>query len=178
MFDLRRPYFSFDTANNYTQTGTTRSQGAEFSVSGNLTPRLGMVAGGFVLRPRITRDANAVGTIGKRPVGLPDHLFNFNLNWRTPMLEGLLARRRPVPPRHRRCADRQPGDHPFPRPAQPGGRYQFKLAGKSATFRLQAGNIFDQQGFGTNGPGLCGEFGTVFDGVPGGGCLSSSGPRV
>ncbi len=43
-----------------------------------------------------------------------------------------------------------------------GGRYQFKLAGKPATFRLQAGNIFDAKGFGTAGPGIfaanCGRF--------------------
>jgi iron complex outermembrane receptor protein len=154
VFDLRRPYFSFDTTNTYTQTGTTRSQGAEFSVSGNLTQRLGMVAGGFVLRPRITRDANAVGTIGKRPVGLPDHLFNLNLNWRTPMLEGLsldaaLFHRGTVAARIDNLVI-------IPSRAQLnlGGRYQFKLAGKSATFRLQAGNIFDQQGFGTAGPGI------------------------
>lgn len=71
VFDLRRPYFSLDATNIFTQTGTTRSQGAEFSVTGNLTQRLGMVAGGYVLRPRVERDASAVGTIGPRPAASP-----------------------------------------------------------------------------------------------------------
>jgi iron complex outermembrane receptor protein len=154
VFDLRRPYFSLDGANRFTQTGTTRSQGAEFSVSGNLTRRLGMVAGGFVLRPRVERDAAAVGTIGKRPVGLPDHLFNMNLNWRTPLLEGLSLDATAI----HRGTIAATTDNRVIIPARPqlnlGGRYGFRLAGKPATLRIQAGNVFDAKGFGTAGPGI------------------------
>jgi iron complex outermembrane receptor protein len=154
VFDLRRPYFSLDGANNFTQTGTTRSQGAEFSVSGDLTKRLNMVAGGYMLRPRVERDVAAIGVIGPRPVGLPSHLFNVNLNWRTPLLEGLsldaaVFQRGTV-------AATTDNSVILPSRAQLnlGGRYGFKLSGHPATFRLQAGNIFDNQGFGTAGPGI------------------------
>ena len=154
VFDLRRPYFSLDTANLYSQTGTTRSQGAEFSVAGNLTRRLGLVAGGYFLRPRVEREASAAGVIGKRPVGLPGHFLNLNVNWRTPLLDGLsldaaILKRGTVaattdnlvllPPRAQ---------------VNLGGRYQFKLGGHPATLRLQAGNVFDNKGFGTAGPGI------------------------
>ena len=47
VFDLSRPYFGFDAANVFKQVGTVRSRGAEFSVSGSVTPRLDIVAGGM-----------------------------------------------------------------------------------------------------------------------------------
>ena len=154
IFDLRRPYFSLDGANNFTQTGTTRSQGAEFSVSGDLTKRLNMVAGGYMLRPRVERDAAAVGVIGPRPVGLPSHLFNLNLNWRTPMLEGLSLDAAVF----QRGTVAATTDNLVILPPRAqlnlGGRYGFKLSGHPATLRLQAGNIFDNRGFGTAGPGI------------------------
>jgi len=154
VFDLRRPYFSLDAANIFTQTGTTRSQGAEFSVTGNLTQRLGMVAGGYVLRPRVERDASAVGTIGPRPVGLPGHLFNFNLNWRTPIVDGLSLDAAVF---HRGTVAATTDNLVIIPPRAQlnlGGRYSFKLSGHPATFRLQAANIFDDRGVGTAGPGV------------------------
>src|SRR3546814_6848862 len=69
----------------YARIGTTRNQGIEMSVSGALTKRLNMVAGGVFLKPRVIEDATAAAAIGKRPVGLPDHFINLNLNWRTPI---------------------------------------------------------------------------------------------
>ena len=38
VFDLSRPYFGFDAGNVFKQIGTVRSRGAEFSVSGSVTP--------------------------------------------------------------------------------------------------------------------------------------------
>jgi len=154
VFDLRRPYFSLDAANLFTQTGTTHSQGAEFSVSGNLTPRLGMVAGGYMLRPRVERDASAIGAIGPRPVGLPGHLFNLNLNWRTPIVEGLSLDAAVF---HRGTVAATTDNLVIIPPRAQlnlGGRYGFKLGGHPATLRLQAANIFDDRGFGSAGPGV------------------------
>src|SRR3546814_12698640 len=72
---LRRPYFGYDAAGRYARIGTTRNQGIEMSVSGALTKRLNMVAGGVFLKPRVIEDATAAAAIGKRPVGLPDHFI-------------------------------------------------------------------------------------------------------
>jgi iron complex outermembrane receptor protein len=153
VFDLSRPYFSFDSANVYKQIGTIRSRGAEFSVSGSVTPRLDLVAGGVFLKPRVTADASASGVIGSKPVGLPTHILIANLNWKSPVrgLEldlGLTHRGRTpastdnlvfVPARAR---------------VDMGGHYRFKIAGRSATFRLQMVNIFDNRGWGIVGSGV------------------------
>ena len=133
---------------------TPRGQGAEFGVAGNPSPRLGMVAGGYVLRPRVERDASAVGAIGPRPVGLPGHLFNLNLNWRTPLLEGLSLDAAVF---HRGTVAAATANlFVIPSRAQLnlGGRYAFKLSGHPATLRLQAANIFDDRGIGIPGPGI------------------------
>ena len=84
VFDLSRPYFGFDTANVFKQVGTVRSRGAEFSISGSVTPRLDVVAGGMLLKPKVTAADTASGNIGSKPVGLPTHLLIANANWKTP----------------------------------------------------------------------------------------------
>ena len=156
LFDLRKPYFGFDAANRYTQVGTTRSRGAEFSVSGNLTKTLNIVAGGYFLRPRVERDPTALGTIGTRPVGLPGHLVNLNLNWKTPILDGLsldttLLQRGRVP---------STTDNLVSLPARAqlnlGGRYRFKVTGHDATLRVQMSNVLDNRAFNIAGPGVYG----------------------
>ena len=154
VFDLRKPYFGFDAANRYTQVGTTRSQGAELSVSGSLTKTLTVAAGGYFLRPRVTRDPTALGTIGARPVGLPGHLVNVNFNWKAPILDGLsldttLIHRGKVP---------STTDNLVFLPARAqlnlGGRYRFKLIERDATLRVQVSNLFDNRSFNTAGPGI------------------------
>lgn len=156
VFDLRKPYFGFTAASVYTQIGTTRSRGAEFSVSGNLTPRLNVVAGGFFLDPRVVRDPTALGNIGPRPVALPGHFVNMNLNWRTPFIEGLsldavMSHRTKVPSTTDNLVS-------LPRRvvASVGGRYRFKLLDKNATLRLQVVNLLDNRGFNIAGPGIYG----------------------
>ena len=154
VFDLRKPYFGFDAASAYTQVGTTRSRGAEFSIAGNLTSRVNLVAGGYFLRPRVERDPTALGVIGPRPVGLADHLVNLNLNWRTPLLDGL-ALDAAVFAKGRAPATT---DNLVSVPAREvvniGGRYSFKVASRSATFRVQMQNVLDERGFSVAGPGI------------------------
>ena len=150
LFDLSRPYFGFDAANLYTQVGTTRSRGAEFSVSGNLTRRLALVAGGVFLRPRVI----GAPRVGARPVGLPDHIVNLNVNWRTPLLAGLeldlgLSHRGATPA----TTDNLVSLPPIGR-VNLGGHYRFKLAKRAASLRVQMTNVFDARGLGLNGPGV------------------------
>lgn len=156
LFDLRRPYFGFDGDNVFRHVGSIRSRGAEFSVSGRLTPRLNLVLGGVILRPEVTRSPEAQGDIGSKPVGLPTHIVNFNANWNTPFVPGLQF---DIGMSHR---GRQPStvDNRVYLPARfnlnLGSRYGFKLFGKSATFRIQGTNLFDNRDPSPSGPGIYG----------------------
>jgi iron complex outermembrane receptor protein len=154
VFDLSKPYFGFDPANRFAQVGTTRSRGAEFSISGRLSPRVDLVAGGVLLRPRVVRDPGVPGAIGPRPVGLPGHQVNLNVNWRTPWKEGLQL---DLALLHRGSSPATTDNLVYlpPRPrADIGGRYRFKLAKRDATMRLQVINIFDKRSFNTVGAGI------------------------
>ncbi len=156
VFDLSKPYFGFDAASNYRRIGTTRSRGAEFSVSGNVTKRLNVVAGGFFLDARVVRDPTALGNIGRRPVALPGHYVNMNVNWRTAFLDGLsfdaaVSHRTKVPSTTDNLVSLPPRAV-----VNLGGRYRFKLMGKNATLRFQVVNLLDNRGFSIAGPGVYG----------------------
>ena len=152
VFDLSRPYFGFDSANVFRQVGTVRSRGAEFSVSGRVTPKLNVVLGGVVLKPRVSA-GDVQGNIGSKPFGLPTHIVNLNANWESPF-KGLQF---DVGMSHR---GRQPAttDNLVFLPARYnlnlGTRYGFQLAGQAASLRLQATNVLDNNDVGTAAPGV------------------------
>jgi iron complex outermembrane receptor protein len=153
IFDLSRPYFSLDRNGRYLQVGTTHSRGAEFSLSGNLTSRLSVLAGGVFLRPRVVADSAAAGAIGSRPAGLPERLLNLNLNWRSSFVKGLeldlaVYHRGPTPT----TADDSVTLAPWTR-VDLGTHYRFRLAKHPATMRVQLRNLFDQGGLAYAGPG-------------------------
>jgi iron complex outermembrane receptor protein len=154
VFDLSRPYFGYDQAARYVQIGTTRSRGAEFSLSGNLGNRLTLVAGGVVLSPRVEADPNASGVIGRRPVGIPSHLFSVNLNWdATSFVPGLafdaaLSHRGRMPGTTDNAVELPPRAQ-----VDLGAHYRFSLAKTHATARFQVGDVLDSLGFNVAGPG-------------------------
>ena len=154
IFDLTRPYFGYDASNVFKQVGTVESRGAEFSVSGSITPRLSMVAGGVLLRPKVTASDAADGNIGSKPVGLPTHLLIANANWKTPIAKGLEL---DVGFVHRGRAPATTDNAVYIPPRARldlGGHYRFKLAHKDATFRLQMVNVFNNAGYGLAGSGI------------------------
>jgi iron complex outermembrane receptor protein len=152
VFDLTKPYFGFDSANVYRQVGTVESKGAEFSLSGSLTPRLDIVAGGMLLKPKVTA-SSATGKIGSRPVGLPTHLLIGNANWKSPVkgfeLDLALVHRGRTPATTDNLVFLPPKAR-----VDLGSHYRFKLAGRSATFRLQVVNLFNNEGWGLAGSGV------------------------
>ena len=153
VFDLSRPYFGYDSANVFRQVGTVESRGAEFSVSGSLTPRLNLVAGGVFIDGKVTRDAGVQGVVGPKPVGLSPHQLSLNANWKTPLkgldLDTTVINRAPAP---------ATTDNSVTIPAKwrfdIGGHYHFKIARRDATFRLQLFNITGNTGYGVAGSGI------------------------
>jgi iron complex outermembrane receptor protein len=156
VFDLSRPYFGYDFANFYGQVGTVESRGAEFSISGKLTPRVNLVAGGVFIDGKVTRDANVLGVIGSKPVGLSPHQLSLNANWNTPLkgveLDTTMINRAPAA---------ATTDNVVSIPAKwrfdVGGHYHFKLVSRDATFRLQLFNITGKTGYNIAGSGVYGQ---------------------
>ena len=159
VFDLSRPYFGFDSENVFRHVGSIRSRGAEFSISGKVTPTLNVLVGGVILRPKVTRNVDTQGEIGRKPFGLPTHVVNLNANWQTPV-KGLQL---DLGLFHR---GKQPADVENIVFLDPrftmnlGGRYSFKAAGHTATLRAQVQNVFDNNDTFSQGPGIYGPGGS------------------
>jgi iron complex outermembrane receptor protein len=153
VFDLTRPYFGFDNENIFHKIGTVESRGAEFSVSGRVTPKLNVVLGGVFLKPKVTADSDALGNIGSKPFGLPTHILNFNANWQTP-LKGLQL---DAGMSHRGKQAATTDNAVFLPPRfnlNLGTRYGFDLAGETASLRLQVTNALDNNDPGAAAPGV------------------------
>lgn len=153
VFDLRKPYYNLDADNRFDLLGDVVSRGVELSVSGAITPRLNVVAGGVLLRPRVTGEGVALGRLGDRPVGLPARSFNFNADWRPPILDGLSF---DVSASHTGSIVATRNNLvriPERTIVNLGGRYRFKLSGRDATLRTQVSNVGNVYGFDLQGAG-------------------------
>lgn len=89
VFEMKKPYFSFDTANRFVELGDLTQRGVEVSASGNLTERLHMLAGAIMMDPVVSGAARDLGLIGPRPVGTPKLHGRVDLTYRTEIFGGL-----------------------------------------------------------------------------------------
>ncbi|UZK66380.1 TonB-dependent receptor [Sphingomonas sp. M1-B02] len=67
--------------------GEQRNRGLEFSVDGELTTGLRLIAGASLNDAKL-RDTPAGANDGNKAVGVPDYLVNANIEWDTPFLPG------------------------------------------------------------------------------------------
>jgi iron complex outermembrane recepter protein len=147
LFQVTKPYFNLDANGRFDVLGDVINKGVEASIAGPLTPELSVVMGAVLLRPEVTGDAVTRGLVGRLPVGAISERVEFSADWQPGFAPGLsldvrLSYRSPevatvnnlvyVPTRTL---------------IDLGGRYRFKLAGNDAVLRVQATNLFDQQGF-------------------------------
>lgn len=125
-----------------------------------MTPRLNIVAGGVLLRPRVTGEGVALGRVGKRPVGLAARSFDFNADWRPPGLAGIsldigIAHSGSIVATRNNLVE-----IPARTIIDLGARYPFKLGDRSATVRAQIANIGEVYGFALQSAG-------AYDIIPG-----------
>jgi iron complex outermembrane recepter protein len=147
LFDVRKPYFNLDAVNRFALMGDTKNQGLEMSLSGAITDRVDIVAGGVLSRPRVTGEGVSLGRLAKLPVGQTARKADLNFNWRPAFLEGLsfdltVAHSGRIP------ATR---DNSVFVPARTlvdlGGRFGFKINNYDASIRVSASNVFNTYGY-------------------------------
>jgi iron complex outermembrane receptor protein len=153
LFDLRKPYFNFDAANRYAQLGDVENRGLEVSLAGRLGPRVNVVAGAVLSRPRATGEGVRLKRVGERPVGMSRRSVELNLDWRTPWVDGLsldmtASHSGPVT---------ATVDNRVALPARTlvalSGRYRFVLADRPASLRVAVSNLFHTYGLELRGAG-------------------------
>ena len=153
VFDLRKPYFNFDAGNRYAQLGDVQNRGLEVSLAGALSPRLNLVAGAVMSRPRATGEGVRLGRVGEHPVGMSRRSAELNLDWRTPWLDGLSL---DMTASHS-GAITATVDNRVAIPARTlvalSGRYRFMLGEQPASLRVAVNNVFDTYGWELRGAG-------------------------
>lgn len=153
IFDVRKPYFNFDAADRFVLLGDLKHQGLELSLAGRLTPRLAIVAGAVLSRPRTTGEGVRLGRVGTRPVGLASRSAELNLDWRTPWLDGLSL---DMTASHTGAVPATVnGQVAIPARTLVGmsGRYRTKLFAHPATLRVAISNLFNTYGYDLKGAG-------------------------
>jgi len=147
VFDLRKAYFNLDPADLYRELGDVENKGLELSLSGSLTDRLDVVAGGVLSEPSVSGAAVSLGISGDRPVGIYSRKFVFDANWRPPGTDGLSF---DLNINHYGSVPGSLDDAVVVSPYTSvdwDARYEFKLAGQSASLKFGIMNIFDVRAF-------------------------------
>jgi iron complex outermembrane receptor protein len=153
VFDVSKPFYDLDPANVFTKLGTVRHRGLELSLAGQILPGLTMVAGNILLDGEVSGEAVELGLIGRKPVALTERYTILSLDYRIPNSPFSIDAF--AESTGDRVANQENSFVVPPRAVLAlGGRYRFKIAGKSATLRAQVGNIFNNYGFGVGGGGL------------------------
>lgn len=68
--------------------GIQRNRGVEFTVAGELTEGLRLIAGGSIIDAKLRRTQNGVND-GNQAVGVPEYLLNANVEWDVPFVPAL-----------------------------------------------------------------------------------------
>lgn len=88
-FQITKPYFSYDSANLFTQIGEVRHRGIEASLSGHFGKRLQIVAGALAMQPRVFGPTLPYGLQAIRPIGTPSMFVRIDANYKTDIFGGL-----------------------------------------------------------------------------------------
>jgi iron complex outermembrane receptor protein len=141
VFDIRKPYFNTDEANEFTILGDVRNRGAELSLAGNPMENFSLIAGAVLMQPRVTGHGVEIGRVGRIPLNQPARVLRVNAEWRpafTPgfSIDGAIANF------GRRAASRENLVYvPSYTLIDLGVRYRFKIREAPATLRFQVANI-------------------------------------
>lgn len=150
LFQIDKPYFSFDANNIYAELGSERHRGVEVSLSGHFGKRLSLVAGGVFMKPTVTGAGRDAGLVGERPTGTPSVYARIDANYRTDLLGGLTPTLTVIHTGSRAASERpfaSLGDKQLMVTAYTtvdiGIREQFHIGKVPASFRFVLQNAFD-----------------------------------
>ncbi|MGK6319269.1 TonB-dependent siderophore receptor [Sphingomonas sp. DT-204] len=154
VFDLSKPLPGIDAGGAFDFVGQVRHRGAELSLAGPITPRLGAVLGATYLDARTEGELVDRGSIGIRPIGRPEVMALANLTWRVPGVAGFTIDGG-VSIRGERYADREnrvtlPGYAIF----NLGLRQRFAVEGYPVTLRARVANLTDRFVWNVSNSGL------------------------
>jgi iron complex outermembrane receptor protein len=147
VFDLKKLYFNLDPSNVFRELGGLENKGLELSLSGKLTDQLDLVAGAVLSEPAVGGEAVRLGITGDRPVGVRSRKVVFDANWHPPEMTGLSF---DLGVNHYGGVPATLDDVaviPAFTTADWDARYEFKMAGQTASLKFAVMNMFNVRAF-------------------------------
>jgi len=123
--------------------GEQRNKGIEFSVDGEVTEGLRLIAGGSVLDAKYRR--SLTGFTGNKYPGVPDLLLNANVEWDLPFLPGLTLTGRAVYTSEQAANDANTIELPSWTRFDMGARFVTLVADKPLTLRFNVDNVANKR---------------------------------
>lgn len=152
-FAVEKPHYGVDETRLFRELGQVLHRGWEFSIAGEAAPGLNVVAGAVWLDARVSGEQVGSGTIGTRPIGIPDRTAFAILDYRLPHRPSL-SFDAGVEHAGRTAANAAnslwvPGHTVF----NVGARYRFRASRMPVVLRLEATNVFDRYAWEVDGGG-------------------------
>lgn len=141
LFNVEKPYFSLDTAQLYRRLGDVKHRGLEMSLSGKVSPRLTLLAGGVLLKAIVRGEAVDAQLVGERAFNSLPLLISGGLDYRAPWVEGLSVDLNMVHSGRRVANTANTLFTPAYTSADVGLRYRRSWNGIPSTVRFQMTNI-------------------------------------
>lgn len=150
-FDVSKPYFDRDAANLFTQVGSLSHRGVEMSLSGEPVKGLKIVAGGLLLKARVSGFTVDRGLIGPIPPGRPPAVLKLNANYAPAAWKGFSLNGQITHEDGHQANRANTLRIAAATVIDLGARYDFKFQGASASLRLDVRNITDLNEWTVNG---------------------------
>lgn len=144
LFDISKPSPGLRADGSFDFIGTVRHRGAEFSLAGELTDHLSIVAGMSYLDATLAGELVKEGGIGLRPVGRPELSALANLTWRVGGNDGLALDAGVTYTGEKQANLANTFKAPGYATANAGLRYRFVAGDTSLTLRVRVTNLFDR----------------------------------
>jgi iron complex outermembrane receptor protein len=152
LFEVQKPYFDLDTVDVFRELGEVRHRGVEFSLAGNPTPHLTVVAGMRVLDAKVSGTLVDAGVVGETPVSVFRNHAAASVNY-VIGATGFSADAAFESVSRQMANTENTVQVPSRAVFHLGGRYQFQTFGKPVTVRAQVLNVFGAYGWNVIGGG-------------------------
>jgi iron complex outermembrane receptor protein len=152
VFEMKKPYYSFDGAGRYVELADLRHRGVELSAAGDLTENLQVVLGAVLMDPTVSGPAVDLGLVGPRPAGTPKAHVRLDATWRVEALGGVKITFGMLHDSRRAASAvgyAQLGGRQLYAPAHTtfdiGARHNFKVGDTPLSLRFVVNNVFNER---------------------------------